>query len=353
MVSFSRSVSEFSAQERIVIIEPNWLGDVLFTTPAIRAVRKKHPGAFITGVVVPRCKTLLLGNNYLDEVLALDETGRYKGLIGRIRLIRDLRIRRFNTAYILRPSLTRTICLWLAGVRKRVAFSTRKTAWVLTDPVKYPTEKMHRADTYYYLIMGSRIPDGERRCDLFVSDEDRSFIENFLKKHNLGQGKILVCLHVGGNWGPKRWPKENFAHLIRILKEMYDADLVLTGSYMDYPLASEIAQMSGVSPFIACGLTTLKQAAVLFQRSQVVISADSGPLHMAAAIGARVLSIFGPTSPELTGPLSGRDIPVLRASDLECEVPCYNQGCQDNVCMKSISVDQVIAELENRGWLKP
>ncbi|MFA5038253.1 MAG: lipopolysaccharide heptosyltransferase II [Candidatus Omnitrophota bacterium] len=350
---FSNGVSEFSAQERIVIVEPNWLGDVLFSTPAIRAVRQKHPGAFITALVVPRCKTLLLGNNYLDEVLALDEGIRYKGLSGKMRLVRDLRIRRFSAAYILRPSLTRTLCLWLAGVKRRTGFYTGKTGFLLTEKVAYPKDRMHRADIYYYLIAGTRIPEGKRHCDLFVSDEDRAFIEDFLKKHGLGQRRALVSLHVGGNWGPKRWPKENFGRLIRVLKEKYEADVVLSGSYADHALADEIAGLSGVHPFIACGLTTLKQAAILFQRSQVVISADSGPLHLAAAAGARCLSLYGPTSPELTGPLGRQEIPVLRAPDLNCETPCYNKECQDNICMRSISVDQVVEELDSRGWLKP
>jgi lipopolysaccharide heptosyltransferase II len=350
---FRKKQSPFWAEERIVIVEVNWLGDVLFSTPAIRAIRKKHPGAYIAALVVPRCKVLLMGNNYLDEVITLDEGGRYKGLFGKLRLVRDLRVRRFNVAYILRPSLTRTLCLFLAGVRRRIGFTTKKTAFLLTDRVVFPKDKLHRADIYYYLVTGSRIPAGERYCDYFVSPDDRDFIEDFLKKHHLGQEKNLVTLHVGGNWDLKRWPKERFAQLIDVLKDKYQMDVVISGAYSEHDLAKEISSLTRSKPFIACGLTTLKQLGVLFQKSAIVISADSGPLHVAAAVGARVLSLYGPTSPELTGPLSRDELPVLCGQQTPtCQVPCYNLECKDNVCMSSITVEQVISELEKRGWLK-
>jgi len=350
---FRKKQSPFWAEERIVIVEVNWLGDVLFSTPAIRAIRKKHPGAYIAALVVPRCKVLLMGNNYLDEVITLDEGGRYKGLFGKLRLVRDLRVRRFNVAYILRPSLTRTLCLFLAGVRRRIGFTTKKTAFLLTDRVVFPKDKLHRADIYYYLVTGSRIPAGERYCDYFVSPDDRDFIEDFLKKHHLGQEKNLVTLHVGGNWDLKRWPKERFAQLIDVLKDKYQIDVVISGAYSEHDLAKEISSLTRSKPFIACGLTTLKQLGVLFQKSAIVISADSGPLHVAAAVGARVLSLYGPTSPELTGPLSRDELPVLCGQQTPtCQVPCYNLECKDNVCMSSITVEQVISELEKRGWLK-
>jgi len=353
MSIFRKKQSPFSAQERIVIVEVNWLGDVLFSTPAIRAIRKKHPGAYIAALVVPRCKVLLLGNNYLDEVIVLDEEGRYKGFGGKLRLARDLKVRHFNIAYIFRPSLTRTLCLFLAGVRRRIGFVTTKTACLLTERVVFPKDKMHRADIYYYLVTGSRIPSGERYCDYFVSPDDRDFIEDFLRKHRLGQEKNLVTLHVGGNWDLKRWPKERFAQLIDVLKENYQMDVVISGAYSEYGLAEGIASLTRSKPFIACGLTTLKQLGVLFQKSSIVISADSGPLHVAAAVGARVLSLYGPTSPELTGPLSRDELPILCGRQAPaCQVPCYNLECKDNVCMSSITVEQVVGELEKRGWLK-
>ena len=121
---------------------------------------------------------------------------------------------------------------------------------------------------------------------------------------------------------------------------------------MDYPLAKEIEALSAHKPFVACGLTTLKQLGVLFAKSDLVISADSGPLHIAMAMQARTVSLFGPTSPEITGPFGRGDFSILRNSDIPCVIPCYNLECKDNICMRSISVQQVLDEVERRGWLK-
>jgi lipopolysaccharide heptosyltransferase II len=351
----NRSASEtrdFSAKERILIVEPNWLGDVLFSTPAIRAIRLKHPGAYITALVVPRAKAVLLGNNYLDEVMALDEKGRYKGVKGKMALIRELRLRRFTAAYFLRPSLTRTLWAYLAGIGTRIGFAGKKGSSLLTEKVCQPPGDLHRADTYYYLAARTKIPENERYCDFFVSNDDKAFIDGLLKKHQFDVRRKIVTLHVGGNWDLKRWPQEHFSRLIDLLTERYNAQVIISGSFMDYPLAREIAALTIHKPFIASGLTTLKQLGALFQKSDVVISADSGPLHIAIAVQARTVSLFGPTSPEMTGPLGRGDHFVLRHSELACVIPCYNLDCKDNICMSSITVEQVLDEVEKRGWLK-
>jgi lipopolysaccharide heptosyltransferase II len=330
----------------------NWLGDVLFSTPAIRAVRKKHPGAYIAALVVPRCKEILLGNNYLDEIIILDEGNRHKGLKGKLKLVKDLRLRRFTCAYLLRPSLTRTFCIFLAGIKKRIGFGRKKGDFFLTEKIKLPLGDFHRADNYYYLVTGMPIPEGERYYDFFVSSEDRAYINDFLKKNNLEADRGFAVLHVGGNWDLKLWPKENFAFLVDRLREDYRVNVIISGGVKEYALAHEIAALAKHKPFIACGLTTLKQLGVLFQKSDCVISGDSGPLHVAVAMEAKTVSLFGPTSPEITGPFGRGDFSILRNKNIPCVIPCYNLQCRDNICMRSITVESVLEEVEKRGWLK-
>ncbi len=342
----------FSAKERVLIVEPNWLGDVLFSTPAIRAVRQKYPGAYIAALVVPRCRAILSGNNYLDEVIILDEDGRHKGLMGKLALARDLRIRRFSVAYIFRPSVTRTFCVFLAGIKKRIGYAFKKGSLLLTQKVVLPEGELHRADTYYYVVTEKKIPEGERYCDFFVSNEDKRSVDDFLNKNNLKNEKKLVVLHVGGNWDLKLWPKENFAGLIDSLIEHYNAEVVISGSVKDDSLAKEIYARARLKPFVACGMTTLNQLGALFMKSDLVISADSGPLHIAMAMEARTVALFGPTSPIVTGPMGRGDFSILRNKNIECVIPCYNLGCLDNRCMRSISVEQVLDEVEKKGWLK-
>lgn len=347
-----RPAENFLAKERVLVVEVNWLGDVLFSTPALRAIRKKYPGAYVAALVVSRCKSVLLDNNYLDEVMVLDEKGRYRGLRGKLRLIRDLRVRRFGIAYLFHRSFTRTLCVFLAGIPRRIGYDTKKRGFLLTEKMAPPPADFHRADTYYYLVTKNTMPESERYCDFFLTGDDKIYIEDFLKKHNLGLGKKLAALHVGGNWDLKRWPKEHFARLSDFLARDYGADVVITGSFGDYPLANKIASCAAHRPFVACGLTTLKQLGALFQRCDLVVSADSGPLHIAVAVGAHTLALFGPTSPAITGPFGRGDFAVVRKTDISCRIPCYHLGCPDNTCMSSLQVEDVLTEAERWGWIK-
>ena len=341
-----------ATQEKVLIVEVNWLGDILFSTPALRAIRRDHPRAYLAALVVPRGKPVLAGNPYLDEIIVLDEEKRYRGWRGKARLVSDLRARNFSLAYILRPSVTRTLILWLAGVRRRVGFN-KKAPFLLTEAVPLPRDPgMHRGDVYHYLVMRRRIPASERYCDFYVAPPDREYIDDFLRQRRCGMGRPFAVLHVGGNWELKRWPKESFANLIRALKETYDVDALISGSVLDEPLAREIADASQQKPVIACGQTTLRQLGALFERATFVVSADSGPLHIAAAVKARTIGLFGPTDPLVTGPLALSTCAVLRPPALACAVPCYNLACAGNECMRSITVDHVLNEAEKRGWLQ-
>jgi lipopolysaccharide heptosyltransferase II len=346
-------MNEFCAKERILIVEVNWIGDVLFSTTAIRAARKKYPGAYIAALVVPRCKAVLLGNNYLDEVMSLDEGGLHKGWRGKLRLIHELRERHFDSAYFFKTSLTRVFWAWAAGIRERIGFAVKGKGPLLTEKVVFPKEKFHRADIYHYLVTRARVPENERYYDFFVGAEDRFFIEELLKKHALPGDKKTVVVHVGGNWALKRWPQGHFVSLIDALGERYGAQVIMTGSYTDYALAEGIAAKTRHKPFIACGLTTLKQLGALFARCDLVVSADSGPLHVALSVQARTIALFGPTAPDVTGPWGRGEFAILRKKDLDCVIPCYNLVCKDNVCMSSLTHEDVLDEIERRGWLRP
>ncbi|MGE5279620.1 MAG: lipopolysaccharide heptosyltransferase II [Deltaproteobacteria bacterium] len=341
-----------AVQEKIIVVEVNWLGDILFSTPALRALRRDHPRAYIAVLVVPRGKQVLSGNPYIDELIIFDEEKRHRGWRGKWRLVRDLKIRRFTLAYILRPSVSRTLLLWLAGVKRRIGFD-RKAPFLLTEAVAPPQDaRMHRGDVYYYLVERQKIPAGERFCDFYVAPADRVYIDDFLRLRGCGRGRSFAALHVGGNWEPKRWPKDSFAELVRRLREEYDVQAVISGSVLDDPLAREIADALATKPVIACGQTTLRQLGALFERAAVVVSADSGPLHVAAAVKARVIGLFGPTDPVVTGPLGLGDLAILRPAEMSCAVPCYERACPDNRCMKAITVDQVLEEAEKRQWIE-
>lgn len=333
----------------ILIVGVNWLGDTLFMTPAIRAIRRRYPHAFLGCLVPPRCRELLVGNPHLDAVLCFDERGADRGAVGALRLIRRLRSYRFDRAFLFHRSFTRTVCVALAGVPQRVGYATWKRGWLLTTAVPMPPrDTVHKATAFLNLLQAAGIPPDGTGYDLVVTEADRQYARQLLHAAGCAPRRPTVAVHAGANWHLKRWPPKLFARLGDRLAEQYHAQVILVGSTDDRPLAEGIARRMSHPPIILCGQTTLLQLGALFAEVDVVVSNDSGPLHVAAAVGARAIGLFGPTTPDLTGPPPGRTLRVLFGS-IGCPVPCYRLWCPVNLCMRQITPDDVITAMA--PWL--
>jgi len=334
--------------KRILIVNVNWLGDVLFSTAAIRTIRYAFPESFIACVIPPRCLPVLEGNTHLDEVIVFDEQKTHKGLMGKLRFLRYLRRKRFDAAYLLHRSFSRTLLVALAGIRERIGYVTAKRQWLLTKKIIPPDiRRVHRIDYYLGVVAGAGIEVKDRFTEFFVRDEDIRAVEAFLSGHGIREDDALIGINPGGNWGPKRWPKENFAALAARLEAAGAGRVIVTGGPNDTGLAEYIASGMKSAPVNACGKLTLKQFGVLAHILNIFITADSGPLHIANAVGCRrIIALFGPTDPAITGPYPS-DTTVIIQKTTGCAVPCYTVDCKDNRCMKAITVDDVMDAVNN------
>ena len=341
LVSKSQRVRESERPKRILIFEVNWLGDVLFSTPAIRAIRKKYSDSHIAALVVPRCREVLEHNPDLNEIISYQEKGDHRSLWGKWRLVRDLRRRKFDLAFIFHRSFTRALMVYLAGIPDRVGYAAKGRGFLLTRPVAVPSGKLHKVEYFLQLVRQSGIDSCGKAYGFYVSDDDRAWVLNFFTEHNITPADFLVVLNPGGNWEPKRWPADRFAELANHLVDLHQARIIITGEHKDKVLAERIAQGMNSQPISLCGKTSLTQLFALFDRVNLVISGDSGPMHIASAGRARVIALFGPTSPEITGP-SGKDGEFVLWKDVGCEVPCYDFSCSENRCLKAITVEDVL-----------
>jgi lipopolysaccharide heptosyltransferase II len=342
---YSRVIAE-KGPRRILVINVNWLGDVLLSTVALAALRESFPDSYIACMLQRRCLEILEGNPDIDELIAYDQEGRHRSVLAKLRLLRFLRKKSFTEAVLFHRSFTRLLLAYLSGIPKRAGYYTRKRGFLLTIKVFPQSKPIHRAEYYLDVVrsLGS-IDDKDRFYRFFISEKDRKDIEKFLAQREIKEGDFLVAINPGANWLPKRWPHENFARLCDRLLEKYQAKVIITGAKKDAELARRISSLSGARPIIACGLTSLKQLGALFQRSSLVISGDSGPMHIAAAVGANLIALFGPTSPSVTGPYGRGNYRILR-KDVGCKIPCYEVNCRDNLCMKAITVEDVMREVE-------
>ncbi|MFH1753364.1 MAG: lipopolysaccharide heptosyltransferase II, partial [Candidatus Omnitrophota bacterium] len=330
--------------ERVLIVNVNWLGDVLFTTPFIRAIRGRFPSSHIACLVVPRCKDLLEGNPNVNEVIIYDEDGLHKSLIGKLKLIAALRRKRFDGAFVLHRSFTRALLMYLSGIKNRIGYNTKKRGFLLTKAVDEPIGSLHKVEYFLDLARACGADANAGEYDFIVRDQERRDVGEFLKKKGISGEDTLIVLNPGGNWPPKRWPKESFAELSDRLSDELNAKVLITGAPSDMKLAHDIMALANKKPVSAAGKTTLKSLGAVMERADLMISSDSGPMHLALSVKSKVIALFGPTSDAITGPYGNRNNFYVIKKDIDCEVPCYDFTCRDHRCMKAITVDEVLAK---------
>ncbi len=333
--------------KKILIFNVNWLGDVLFSTATIRNIRRNYPDSFIACAIPSRCYPVLKGNPHLDEIIIFDEKERQKGTLDKLRFVQLLKTKKFDAVFLLHRSLTRALICRLAGIPQRIGYYTKKRGFLLTKRIA-PISKdaLHRIDYYLNIIEKAGLKVEDRYLDFFIDDEDMKFVEDFLSKRSIGTDDFLVALNPGGNWLPKRWPQEHWAALADKLITEFNAKVIITGSYTDIPTAQNIKGLMKEQPIIASGIFNLKQLGALCRRLDLFITADTGPLHIANASGTKkIIALFGPTSPEITGPYPLKNIAVI-SKNVGCKIPCYVVRCKDNRCMKAITPEDVIGQIK-------
>ncbi len=334
---------DHSGLKRILIFNVNWLGDVLFSTATIRAIRRNFPGSYLACVIPSRCYPILKGNPHLDEIIIFDEKDRHKGLRSRLDFVTQLKEKNFDAVFLLHRSLSRTLICRLAGIPVRVGYYTKKRGFLLTTKIPMPRkDSMHRIDYYLNVAEKAGLRIEDRYTEFFVEPQDHEVIEKFLEKNGVKKGDFIAVLNPGGNWNPKRWPREYWARLADLLAEKLSAKVIMTGGPQDIKLAAEIKSQMRTVPIVGCGAFNIKQLGALAQRADLFITADTGPLHIANAVGAKkIIALFGPTAVDITGPYPLKNVVILQ-KDVGCRIPCYEVNCKDSRCMKAITPEDVL-----------
>ena len=316
--------------KNILVVNVNWLGDAIFSTPVFKALKANFPGARVSCLCVPRIREVLAHCPDVDEIIVYDEKGRHRTPWGLLGLIVQLRGRHFDAAFLLHRSFTRALMVYLAGIPQRVGYS--KAPRLLTHPVAFPGDDVHRLDAYLKVIEAYGLRVQDRCCALTVGSD--------AWPRGLADNVPYLVFNTGGNWDLKQWPHDHWAALARRAAGT-GVQVVFSGSGKDKERCDRIIKAAGITAVNLAGTTTLSEALVLFKNAKAVVSCDTGPLHLANSVGARVVAVFGPTRPQTTGPRGTGKATVL-FKDVGCnQAPCYHLSCAKNVCMHSVTVDDV------------
>jgi lipopolysaccharide heptosyltransferase I len=331
-----------SPPQRILLIKPSAVGDVVHTLPILNLLRKRWPATKISWLLTPLCAGLLDGHPQLDEVI-LFKRDRYaaswydpSALSELFALKRELRAKQFDLVIDLQ-GLFRSG--WLTKQTKapmRIGFANaREFAW-LAYTHKVPVENLeqHAIDRYLLITNLLGCPRDPVEFIFATDDTDRRVAAEL----TAGADRFAL-LFPGTNWQTKRWPIEHFAALVEPLEKQFNLKCFVGGAPNEVSLASQIRGATNLA-----GKTNLRQLTALIERAALVISNDSGPMHLAAALNKPLISLFGPTNPTRTGPYK-KENSVVRL-DIPCS-PCYSRKCSHQSCLKWLTTDSVLRAAES------
>ena len=323
---------------RILVIRLDRLGDLALTLPALDALRKQYPDASISLMTRPATKELLEGHPWLDEVIAYDygKGGRHRFPLGYFRFLKEIIRRRFDVAFVLHPGVRSYLVPFLAHIPYRIGYRN-KLSFLLTASAADERHRGTRHESEYALdvlrVFGVPTPPG-LEAKLFPPS----------LSHEGASVTPCIAVHAGSSCPSKRWMPERFEALgSRLLTEFPRHRLVIIGGQEEQELGRRLKEAWGERSADLTGKLSLKELAECLKRSELLISNDSGPVHVAAAVGTRVISLFSRNqaglSPTRWRPL-GKGHAVIQ-KDVGCVV-CLAHKCPiEFECLKAISVDEV------------
>jgi lipopolysaccharide heptosyltransferase I len=338
--------------KNILIIKPSSIGDIIHTLPFLYSIRARYPKAKISWLIKSGLDDLIASNPYLNEVIlferkrwgGFDDIGyKFKGLT---EFIRELRRKRFDLVIDLQGLFRSGIITYLSGADYRIGFANARefSPIFYNYKVSHPPIEMHAVDRYLLVAkeLGSDI--SKKDFTINISKKEKEYALSLISRN---KKRSLIAVNPSARWETKMWPMKRYAELTDTIAAKLKAQPVLIGSSEDKVRINELLSMAKSKPVNLCGKTSLLQLAALLKKVDLLITNDSGPMHIAAAVGTPVVALFGPTRPKRTGPYGDRHVVIQK--DLSC-IRCLKKRCDDLKCMEAITVNDVLTAV--KGILK-
>jgi heptosyltransferase-2 len=343
-------MAEFIARklDRIVVRGTNWVGDAVMTIPALREIRRLFPDAHITLATRSWARGLFAGAEFIDELQVHDGTG----LRSVVQQVRQWRKQNFDLAVLFPNSLETALVASLARVPLRIGYATEGRQSLLTHPLPLPEWRSAKHEVYYYLKIVAELewrvkqeqtflatqPDGS----LAISSGRKAAARDFLRGHGVGHNparKLIAICPGSTNSRAKRWPTERYAALADRLVADLQAEVIVIGSPAELDISLEVTRRMRNQPVVLTGKTDLSELVAVLSQVDLLVTNDTGPAHIASALGRPTLVIFGPTNPLTTRPFSPLGEIVREPPDC---APCMLRDCPiDHRCMTAITADAV------------
>ena len=334
--------------KRILVRGPNWLGDAVMCEPALRGLRRLFPDAQIALLVKPAVADLFAGHPALTRVLTYDTRGRHAGLSGKWALSGQLRRQGFDLAVLFQNAFEAAFLTFLAGVPRRYGYATDGRSLLLSDPIAVPDRRtlVHQVRYYWDLLRPLGLTGDPPTPELVVFPEEEQAMAGRFAQGGLTATDVVIGINPGSTYGEaKRWLPERFAEVTeRLCHTIFESrkqqvSVVIFGAKGEERLGHEIAARLPSRSLVLSGATTIRELMAAVKRCAMLLTNDTGPMHIASAFQVPVVAIFGPTDWRTTSPFGSAHAIVRQPVDC---APCLLRECPiDHRCMTRVSVDQV------------
>jgi len=333
---------------RILVVKLRAVGDIIQSTVVTKNLRLAFPGAAVHFLTEPPGRDVLKGNPYIDGVIVYD-----RRIMSGLDLIREVRRGHYDTVIDLFCNPRTALVTRLSGAARRVGFRFRGRTYAYNIVAEPRGDRVHNTQFNLDALEALGVAIQDRSLYFEFSEDDARFVDGFLPVDPEAR-PFIVCINSGGGWYTKRWGLDRFAALADRIAEEWHARIVLAWGPGQEDDVGEIRRMMHAEALVPPP-TTLGQLGALLKRSSIVITNDSGPMHIAAAVGTPVLGIYGPTDPRLQGPYGDRHV-VVRNEDLDC-LGCNLTKCPiGHPCMLGLSVETVfegVRQLLAKNRIRP
>ncbi len=345
------------AAKKILVMRYRFIGDTVLTVPFLRNLREAFPAARIDLMLEPFSGQVIEGCPYVDRVVPFEfktihtysaaaKRGKMAGYLHYWKLIRD---ERYDAAFVLKRSLSSALLVRLAGVPCRIGFATEGRGILLTDRVAYRQDQ-HEVQNFLDCLRVLSAPVTNTALELWPTPEHDKKAAALMAEAGWKKDELKVVIHAAASLPAKQWPLDRFAAVMTVLRDQHHARFVYTGSAGDAELYRGIEKLGPFNGLDLCGVTNVRENLSVYKNMDLFFGVDSGPMHMAAAVGVPVVALFGPTDERKWGPWgTGHTVITKR---LSC-YPCKPHKCADNKCMKLISVEDALVAVEKHLSAKP
>lgn len=327
-------------EQRLLILRMGALGDIVHTLPAVCALRDSFPQAKIDWLVDEKWAAILEGNPCIDRVVTMNR-GSWRNMLDGVR---RLRAAKYTTAIDFQSLYRSAIFGWMSGAPKRFGFDARYSresgaAFFYTNAI-HPN-RAHKIEHNLELARAAGAHTGQIRFPLPAAPKETEEVKSILARGNVQKHFVLSP---GGGWGAKCWPPQRYGELSRAISQKYGWQGVISFGPGEQELANSVRRNAG-DPKPLVEMFNLKQLIAILRGASLMVAGDTGPLHLASALGTPVVGIYGPTDPARNGPFSAGDIVVRKARP---EDTTYRHSKPVSPAMLAISVQDVMDAVERR-----